>query len=98
MPLTVGPGSISVAIALGSQRPAGALGMTQLALLAGAAIAGIVAMAATIYVCYRFAENIIALLGKAGTNVFVRLSAFVLLCIGVQVLWTGYTALTMSAK
>jgi multiple antibiotic resistance protein len=98
MPLTVGPGSISVAIALGSQRPAGALGMAQLAVLAGAAIAGIVAMAATIYVCYRFAETIIALLGKAGTNVFVRLSAFVLLCIGVQVLWTGYTALTMGSK
>ena len=34
MPLTVGPGSMSVAIALGSQRPSDPLGLYQLALLA----------------------------------------------------------------
>jgi multiple antibiotic resistance protein len=98
MPLTVGPGSISVAIALGSQRPAGTLELSQLAVLAGAAIAGIAATALTIYVCYRFAESTIALLGKAGTNVVVRLSAFILLCIGIQILWTGYSALALTAK
>ncbi len=97
MPLTVGPGSISVAIALGSQRPS-ALGLWQLALLAGAAMAGIIAIAATVYVCYRFAERIIALLGKSGTNVLVRLSAFILLCIGIQILWAGYSALSSSAN
>lgn len=93
MPLTVGPGSISVAIALGSQRPSGSLEMPHFALLGGAAIAGIVASALTIYICYRFADRIIARLGKHGTNVFLRLSAFILLCIGIQVLWTGYSSL-----
>ena len=43
MPLTVGPGGISVAIALGSQRPAAGSDVTHLLLLAGAAIVGIVA-------------------------------------------------------
>ena len=56
---------------------------------------GIIAVAFTIYVCYRFAERTIALLGKSGTNVVVRLSAFILLCIGIQILWTGYSALTV---
>jgi multiple antibiotic resistance protein len=93
MPLTVGPGSIAVAIALGSQRPSATQDLSQLAIVAGSAIVGIAAIAATIYVCYRFAERTIALLGKSGTNVVVRLSAFILLCIGIQILWTGYSAL-----
>jgi multiple antibiotic resistance protein len=97
MPLTVGPGSMSVAIALGSQRPSGPLDLYQLALLAGAAVIGIVATAVTVYICYRYAERIIAMLGKSGTNVVVRLSAFILLCIGIQILWTGYSTLVPPA-
>lgn len=93
MPLTVGPGAISVAIALGSQRPAGEHDWSQLAMLAGTAIAGILAIALTVFICYRFAERIIAMLGHSGTNVVVRLSAFVLLCIGIQIIWTGAKAL-----
>lgn len=97
MPLTVGPGSISVAITLGSQRPKEAAGLAQLALLGGAAVAGLGAIALTIYVCYRFAEPIVAALGERGTNVVVRLSAFILLCIGIQIIWGGYSALVLTA-
>lgn len=93
MPLTVGPGSISVAITLGSQRPTIAGDWAQLALLGAAAVAGIAAIAATIYASYRFAETITATLGERGTSVLVRLSAFILLCIGVQIIWNGYSAL-----
>lgn len=93
MPLTVGPGGISVAIALGSQRPTGDHEWSQLVALFGAAILGIVAIALTVFICYRSAERVIALLGKSGTNVVVRLSAFILLCIGIQILWTGCKAL-----
>ncbi len=92
MPLTVGPGSISVAIALGSQRPA-ISDMAHLAVLGGAALTGLLAMSATIYLCYRFAEATVARLGTGGTNVVVRLSAFLLVCIGIQIIWTGWTGL-----
>jgi multiple antibiotic resistance protein len=92
MPLTVGPGSISVAIALGSQRPTG-VPFTQISLLGVSAVAGLLAVAATIYVCYRYAEQIIRLLGERGTNVVLRLSAFILFCIGIQIVWNGYQAL-----
>jgi multiple antibiotic resistance protein len=92
MPLTVGPGSISVAITLGSQRPKFA-GFADLALLGGAAIAGILAIVASVYLCYRFAEGTVAVLGKTGTNVVVRLSAFIMICIGIQILWGGWSDL-----
>jgi multiple antibiotic resistance protein len=93
MPLTVGPGSISVAITLGSQRPKIPENFENLAVLAAGAVAGVFALAATIYVCYRFADRIVAALGTSGTNVLTRLSAFILLCIGIQILWNGYSAL-----
>ena len=63
LPLTVGPGAISVAIALGTQRPRAA-NLYDLIVLGGAAIAALLAMSATIFVCYRFAELIVATLGK----------------------------------
>ncbi|HWA88798.1 MAG TPA: MarC family protein [Rhizomicrobium sp.] len=92
MPLSVGPGSISVAITLGSQRPKG-MGLFELAQVSGAAVLGILAIAVTLWFCYRFAERTVAALGKTGTNVVVRLSAFIMLCIGLQILWGGWSAL-----
>jgi multiple antibiotic resistance protein len=92
MPITVGPGSIAVAITLGSQRPRVA-DLTELVLLGGAAVAGLIAIAATICVCYRFAEGTVGVLGQHGTNVLVRLSAFILLCIGIEIIWNGYSGL-----
>jgi multiple antibiotic resistance protein len=59
----------------------------------GAAIAGILAIVVTIYLCYRFAEGTIAAIGKTGTNVVVRLSAFIMLCIGIQFIWNGISEL-----
>jgi multiple antibiotic resistance protein len=92
MPITVGPGSIAVAITLGSQRPR-ADNLTHLALLGAAAFAGLLAVVATIYVCYRFAEGTVGALGETATDVLVRLSAFILLCIGIEIIWNGYSAL-----
>ncbi|HUN49774.1 MAG TPA: MarC family protein [Candidatus Sulfotelmatobacter sp.] len=93
MPLTVGPGSIAVAITIGSQRPKLPEAIGHLALMAGAAALGLVAIAAAIYVSFRFASGITGVLGKSGTNVLVRLSAFILLCIGIGILWSGYDGL-----
>lgn len=98
MPLTVGPGAISVAIALGSERPKEASDLAHLAVLAGVAITGLAGVAATIYICYRFAEPTIAALGEHGTNVLVRLSAFLLLCIGIEIIWTGFRELQGSVS
>jgi multiple antibiotic resistance protein len=97
MPLTVGPGSIAVAIALGAQRPQGIESLDRAALLAAAAVTGLAAIAATVFLCYRFADRMVAALGPNGINVLIRLSAFILLCIGIQIIWSGYSALIGAA-
>lgn len=93
MPLTIGPGSMSVAITIGSQRPKGITDLVALAGVGGGAIAGLAAVALTVYLCYRFAERIVAVLGKNGSNILIRLSAFILVCIGIQILVNGIIAL-----
>ena len=92
MPLTVGPGSIAIAISLGSQRPK-VENLAELMQLGGAALAGVLAIVITIYLCYRFAQKLIGILGPSGTHVVVRLSAFILVCIGIQILWSGWSEL-----
>jgi multiple antibiotic resistance protein len=58
-----------------------------------AMVTGVALVALSIYLCYRFAENIAHLLGRTGTSVLLRLSAFIALCIGVQIAWNGISAL-----
>ncbi|MDE1170090.1 MAG: MarC family protein [Verrucomicrobium sp.] len=98
MPLTVGPGSIATAIALGSQKPLAHAGLQSFVLEAVAAIGALAAVAATIYFSYRFADRLERVLGPNGTNVLVRLFAFVLLCIGAQIMWAGAAELIEQAK
>ena len=93
LPLTVGPGSISVAIALGANEPRH-MGFNIPASVA--ALVGSLLIALSIYLCYRFAENLERLLGKSAMNVIMRLSSFLLVCIGVQILWNGVTGLLKS--
>ena len=90
LPLTVGPGSISVAITLGANHANNVHSLLNAApsLILGAAI-----VALSIYLCFRYSYQLIARLGTTGTLVFLRLSAFILLCIGVQILWNGLSAL-----
>jgi multiple antibiotic resistance protein len=93
MPLTVGPGSMSVAITIGSRKP-GFTRLSDLAEHASGALLGLIAIAISIYLAYRFAENIARLLGETGLEVLVRLSAFILMCIGIEIVWNGYSTLT----
>lgn len=90
LPITVGPGSISVAIALGANEPRHH-GLNILASVA--ALVGSFLIAVSVYICYRFAEGLERLLGKSAMNVIMRLSSFLLLCIGVQILWNGVRGL-----
>ena len=90
LPLTVGPGSISVAITVGANRPEGS--EWRWPLIAGMLV-GSLLVAASIYWSYRFAERIGRTLGESSMNVIIRLSSFILLCIGVQILWNGLSTL-----
>ena len=93
MPLTVGPGSISVALTLGTRGSnADFSGWVTIG-----ALLAVIAVAGTIYVSYRFAAWILNYLGRTGTEVFMRLSAFILLCLGAQILISGVTGLPIFA-
>jgi len=94
LPLTVGPGSISVAVTLGANL-AHHLGANLLPILATVIASAIVAV--SIYVCYGFADRLAALVGESGMGIIVRLSSFLLVCIGVQIMWNGVSALIHSA-
>jgi multiple antibiotic resistance protein len=100
MPLTVGPGSIAVALTLGSN----AHEESHMQLLESALIStiGIVLIGITIYLCYRFSDALERFLGANGTSIVVRLSAFILVCIGIQIMFNGadefYTEMVKNAK
>lgn len=93
LPLTVGPGSISVAITLGANEPH-TLGASVLSIVAAAI--GSLIVAATIYLCYAFSDRLALALGPTGTNVIVKLTSFLLVCIGVQIVWNGASQLLRS--
>jgi multiple antibiotic resistance protein len=90
MPLTVGPGSISVAVTLGANPPRGLRPLLSTTL---AHVLGVLITAVSIYLCYRYAERILRKLGTTGTNALIRLMAFIVFCIGVQIVWNGLRSL-----
>jgi multiple antibiotic resistance protein len=90
LPITVGPGSISVAIMLGANLQGGEFNRALLivdALLASAIVACLV------FLCDWYAEPLSRKIGQTGMSVTVRLSSFLLLCIGVQIVWNGARSL-----
>lgn len=91
LPLTIGPGCISIAITLGAHlRHTAGVGFDH-----GyprrflAALAAMVLMCIAVYICYANADRLVRALGKSGTNILMRLSAFILVVIGVQIMWNG---------
>jgi multiple antibiotic resistance protein len=93
LPITVGPGSISVAITLGAHLPPE---LHEHSLFSPrvliAAVTGVTLICVIIYLCYLYARKAEQLLGRSGTSMVMRLSSFILLCIGVQIISTGIKA------
>jgi multiple antibiotic resistance protein len=91
LPITVGPGCISIAITLGAhiRHQAGSgfeHGYPRHFL---AALTGMFLLCLLVLVCYSYADRLVKRLGKSGTTIVIRLSAFILLAIGVQIMWNG---------
>ena len=86
MPLTVGPGSISVAITLGANPPRD---LRARLLTTFAHMVGVLITVLAIYLCYRYADRLVRRLGTTGTDIMIRLTAFILLAIGTQIVWNG---------
>jgi len=93
LPLTVGPGSISVAITLGANEP-----HRQHSLIFSmlGAVIGAVLIAGSVYLCYAFSDRLAQVLGATSMSVIMRLSSFLLVCIGTQIIWNGLSAMLKS--
>ncbi|MGN6482726.1 MarC family protein [Luteibacter sp.] len=89
LPITVGPGSIAVAIAIGTGSPREGAGWIH---IVAAAIA-LAVLTISIYLSMRFADTLSHKLGKERTQVILQLLAFVIFCIGIQLLWAGLSEL-----
>jgi multiple antibiotic resistance protein len=88
LPFTTGPGTISVAVALGSAHPT--KGIELLPFFAGMSVAAI-AIAILVWLLYSATDQLSRLFGQVASRAITRLSAFFQLCIGVQILITGVT-------
>jgi multiple antibiotic resistance protein len=90
MPLTVDPGVMSVAVTLGANH-AHTLERVLIQLLA--AIIGAAIVAVTVLLTYGYAERFAHWIGHRGMMIVLRLSAFIVLSIGVQIAWNGIKTL-----
>ncbi len=91
LPLTVGSGTISVAITLGANAPSPGGGHLLMALVA--AVAASVLIALSVFFCYAYADRLASRIGASAMAVIARLSSFLLLCIGLRIVWNGISAL-----
>ncbi|MGL4603728.1 MAG: MarC family protein [Iodobacter sp.] len=89
-PITVGPGAITVAIALGAGFNGPGLQKFSMPL---ASLTAVAITSYSLYLCYRHAERLLKLLGNTGSIIFLRLSAFILLSLGIQIFWDGFSVL-----
>ena len=51
--------------------------------------AAALAICLLVWITYRYADSVISVLGRGGARVMSRLVAFLLLCIGVQIMVNG---------
>ena len=94
LPITVGPGCISIAITLGAHLrheagPGWEHGYPRHFI---AARIGMFLLCFLVLVCYGNAGRLVRMLGKSGTTIMTRLSAFIVLAIGVQIMWNGLSS------
>jgi multiple antibiotic resistance protein len=86
LPFTTGPGTIAVAVSLGTERPDA---LTPALIFFAGATAAVLAMALLIWVSYTTADRLASVLGASGRQVVSRVAAFLLLGIGVQIALSG---------
>jgi multiple antibiotic resistance protein len=88
MPITTGPGTISVMIALGTSHATNDP-LQHRFLFDVAALSANAVLAVLVFLCFAYADRAQRILGNTGTTIALRLSAFILFCIGVQILLSG---------
>jgi len=90
-PLTAGPGTLVVTLTLSAHASRGKL--VHIVLAQAGVIAGMLLMCVVVFVAYAWAPRITAKVSPSTVHGILRVIAFVLLCIGVQIAWNGLSSL-----
>ena len=90
LPMTIDAGVIAVAITVGAFH-AHSFKHTMIQIFAD--VIGAAVIAFCILLTYRYAHRVSSKIGHTGMMVVVRLSAFIMLCIGVGICWDGIKSL-----
>ena len=93
-PISCGPGSIATAITVGVTLHDARVAISLANMSGGALAVGVIGV--VLYFAFRYADRLLKPLGEAGTVIFLRLMAFILLCLGVQIVWDGVSELLLS--
>lgn len=93
IPLTIGPGTIATAIALNARY---SQELADFALTGLISVIVALLVAGTIWLLFGRAGRFAWHLGAEGTRIAERISAFLLLCIGVQIMLTGLAEFLLS--
>jgi multiple antibiotic resistance protein len=93
-PVTSGPGTLVVMLTLSARFSGGSVSDDILGHI-GLYIAVLV-LSALVYLCYAYAPKITSVISPATAHGILRVIAFILLCIGVQIAWNGLAILLKS--
>jgi multiple antibiotic resistance protein len=90
-PVTSGPGTLVTMLTLSAQ--ASRLPLEGNLLAHGGIFAAVVALSVAVFVCYAYAPTITTKISQSTAHGILRVIAFILLCIGVQIAWNGLSEL-----
>ena len=93
-PLTAGPGTLVVMLTLSAH--ASENNLTGKAMAHGGIALAVVVLSASVFFCYGYAPKLIKAISPSVVHGILRVIAFVLMCIGVQIAWNGLSLLWMS--
>lgn len=86
-PITAGPGSLVVMVTLSAH--ASEMRLTESLLARAGLLVAVVLLSGLVYLCYAYAPQITAKISPSTAHGILRVIAFILLCIGVQIAWNG---------
>ena len=90
-PITSGPGTLVVTLTLASRDEGN--GLTTNLLRHGGLFLAIVALSFLVYICYANAPRLTRAIPQATVQGILRVIAFILMCIGLQIAWNGFSTL-----
>lgn len=90
-PVTTGPGCIVVMLTLSAHASRKTLSDNVLAHVG--LLLAVIVLSALVYVCYAYAPQITRKIAPSTAHGILRVVAFILLCIGVQIAWNGAATL-----